>query len=279
MKSLSFDGLVGLYEETRSFDRRCFEAALRFLSAAFPASAYPVWFEPGVGTGRIAVPLAQSGYRVVGADISREMLGALKGRLEGSSTVLPARADATRLPFADGAFDAAVIVHLFYFVRGWQRAAREILRVVREKGAVILMHTGTGAEIPSINDRYMEICASLGSPVPELGVKSTREAVEYFLSLGCEAEWIRNRWRWTERVPVGKALEYVRRRAYSFTVFSAEEIHEKAAAILESEIGARFGAPDATVDVPNQIYLVVLRRRQPPAVGRGGPAVMAAGGI
>ena len=260
MESFSFNGLVASYDETRSFDKGCFDSALQYISNAFPVSAFPVLFEPGIGNGRIAVPLAQMGYRVVGADISDEMLNALKRRLEENSETLPVlfpRADITRLPFPDEVFDAAVAVHIFYFVRDWKRAVREILRVVRNGGAVILMHTGTGSEIPFVNRRYKEICASLGSPVPELGVKSNREAADYFQSLGCEAEWIQDRWRWISRIPVGKALEYIRNRAYSFTVFPSDSIHAVAVEILESELKGKFDAP---VEVPNQVYLVILRK-------------------
>jgi ubiquinone/menaquinone biosynthesis C-methylase UbiE len=259
MPSMPFDGLAGVYEETRTFDRGCFDAALRYLSAALPPAEYPLWIEPGVGTGRIAVPLAQTGYRIVGADISEEMLGVLKRRLGADSSVLPAMADAVRLPFADGVFDAAAAVHLFYFIRDWRRATREILRVVRCGGALVVMHTGSGAEIPSLNDRYKEVCASLGSPVTELGVKSTREVVEYCESLGFTAEWIRDQWRWISRIPAARALEYVRRRAYSFTVFTPEDIHAKAVAVLESELDAS----DAVVDVPNQVSLVIVCKPQP----------------
>ncbi len=263
MKSLSFDGLVALYDESRSFDEGCFVSALQYISAAFPVSDFPVFFEPGIGSGRIAVPLAQLGYRVVGADISDEMLGALKRRLEQNSKMPPvvlSRADVARLPFPDSLFNAAIVVHFFYFLPDWKNAVREILRVVRKQGVIVLMHTGTGAEVPFLNDRYREICASLGSPIPELGVKSTREAVEYSQTLGCDAEWIKDRWQWISRIPIGKALEYIKNRAYSFTVFPSDSTHATAVQILESELADKFDKPGTVVEVPNQIYLVILRR-------------------
>jgi predicted TPR repeat methyltransferase len=77
MKSLSFDNMVRLYDETRIFDEECFESALDYMVERFPPRAFPNVLEPGIGTGRIAIPLAERGYRVTGVDISEEMLAFL----------------------------------------------------------------------------------------------------------------------------------------------------------------------------------------------------------
>ena len=49
--SLPFDGLVKLYDETRTFDARCFEAALDFLAERFPVGSHPAVFERRTGPG------------------------------------------------------------------------------------------------------------------------------------------------------------------------------------------------------------------------------------
>jgi len=263
MKSLSFDGLAGLYNETRSYDSKCFDSALNYIATTFPVNTFSTLLEPGIGNGRIAIPFAQLGYQVVGVDISEEMLSVLQKNLQQNTSKLPItfqRADITQLPFSNGAFDMAVVVHLFYFIRDWKRAVNEILRVIRKKGSVILMHTGTGTEIPFLNERYKELCASLNSPIPAIGVKGTREVVDYFCSLGCKAEWIRDRWQWTSRIQLGKALGYIKHRAYSFTVFASDVIHAQVTDKLEAELKLKFGSLDTIIEIPNQIYLVVLNK-------------------
>jgi len=258
---LSFDGLVELYDETRIYDPGCFGAALEAIVGRFPPAMFGRLLEPGIGTGRIAIPLAERGYRVTGVDISEEMLLALQRRLATLRRSLPvcsSKADATRLPFADGVFDLAVAVHFFYFIAEWRRAARELLRVVRGDGAIILLHTGTGMEIPEFNERYKALCEEQGCPIAASGVRSTAEVVAYYEGLGCAAEWLRDRWRWTARVPLGRALGYMSRRAYSFTAVAPEDVHRAAMGRLAQEARATYGSLAAEVEVPNQVYVVVV---------------------
>jgi ubiquinone/menaquinone biosynthesis C-methylase UbiE len=173
--------MVALYDETRTFDQGCFDAALDFLVTRFPPQHFCGVLEPGVGTGRIAIPLTARGYRVTGVDISCEMLSLLRER---SADVAVQQADTTRLPFVNAAFDLAIAVHLFYFIAQWKLAVDEILRVIRPGGAAVLMHTGMGAEVPFLNQRYKALCAERGCPIEPIGVRSTKEVVEYLKGLG-----------------------------------------------------------------------------------------------
>jgi ubiquinone/menaquinone biosynthesis C-methylase UbiE len=264
MKSMSFDSMVELYDETRVFDGDCFDAALGWLVQRFPPQLFEHVLEPGIGTGRIAIPLAERGYRVTGMDISGEMLALLQRTLARSGHPGPIsfqRADTTRLPFPDAAFDMAIAVHLFYFIPQWKRAVDEILRVVRDEGLLVLMHTGTGLEIPFLNERYKELCAESGCAIKSLGVESTREVVQYLVGLGCHAEWIRERWQWTARIRLDVALDYVKSRAYSFTTVAPDDVHATVIEQLESELQRRFGGLASEVKIPNQVYLVLVSRR------------------
>lgn len=264
MNSVSFDSMVELYDETRVFDRGRFDSAVDFLVERFPPRSFRDVFESGIGTGRIALPLAERGYRVTGVDLSKGMLVFLRKRLARSGRpprVFCQRANATRLPFRDAVFDMGLAVHLFYFVPDWREAADELLRVVRSDGPVVLMHTGSGAEIPFLNERYKELCAELGCSTEEIGVQSTKEVMEYYTDLGCRAERIRDRWQWTSCIRLDKALAYMRARAYSFTANAREDVHSMAVERLESELQRRFDGLTTEVEVPNQVYLVVILRQ------------------
>lgn len=263
MTSLSFDSMAEVYDETRTFDKDCFYAVLDYLQERFPPERYNSILEPGVGTGRIAAPLAERGYKVTGVDISDKMLAVLQEKLAGSGQSLQIsfrKADVLKLPFPDEAFNMAVVVHLFHQIKEWKRAVNEVFRVLRFDAPLVLMQTGVGAEIPFLNDRYMEICAGQGFPIEYIGVKSTRELVGYCESLGCSVEWIRDRWQWTAHNIIDRALNYMKSRAFSFTTFAPEEIHLKAIERLESELKSQFGSLAAEVDIPSQIYLVVVTR-------------------
>jgi ubiquinone/menaquinone biosynthesis C-methylase UbiE len=262
-ETLSFDPIVDLYDETRIFDADCFRAALDELVARFPPVAYNKLLEPGIGTGRIALPLAGVGYNVTGVDISANMLALLQKRRAQSAAALPVccqRANVMGLPFADAAFDIAVAVHLFYFIRGWKQAADELLRVVRCDGPVILMHTGMGAEVPLLNQRYKALCAEQGFDIPTLGVASTRDVVVHYERAGCRVAWVRDRWQWTSHLRLDKALDYIAARVYSFTMFAPDAVHRAAVERLAAALEAQYGTLNTVVEVPNQVnFAIVLR--------------------
>ncbi len=85
------------------------------------------------GTGRLLRPLALAGHRVVGADVSCEMMRAAEGA--GSPRDLGrVQADAEQLPFADDAFDAVVSLRFLFHVDVPEvrvRVLREMARVAR----------------------------------------------------------------------------------------------------------------------------------------------------
>lgn len=256
---MSFDRMVKLYEETRVFDLASFNSALDFLVEKFPPKIFRKLFEPGIGTGRIAIPLAERGYHVTGIDISQEMLEYLDSRLgtrKDALSIFYRRADVTELPFSDMSFDIVIAIHLFYFIKEWKQAVNEILRTLKTNGKLVLMHTGTGAEIPSLNQRYRELCAIKGYQVQDVGVKSTREVIGYLTEIGCDTEITRDRWQWTQNVYLDKAIEYMRSRAYSFTIVTPDDVHLSVIETLASELKQQYGTLGIEIEVPNQIYFV-----------------------
>jgi glycogen synthase len=87
----------------------------------------------GGGYGRLAGPLSQ-GHDVVLSDVSPEMLAEASERWPGLEVV---EADARRLPFADGDFDAVLAIDLFPHLPQLEQGLRELVRVVRPEGEVI----------------------------------------------------------------------------------------------------------------------------------------------
>ncbi len=261
MESLSFDGLTALYDQTRTFDPLCLGKALDWLEDHFPPTQSRTILEPGIGTGRIALPLMERGYRVTGLDISEEMLSvcAAQSQQSGYSDRLRClRADATRLPFSEREFDLCMAVHLFYFIPEWRRALREMLRVLKPGGVLILLHTGFGAEVPHLNTRYRELAQNQDYDFSVYGVRSTTEVVDYATSLGCTSERIEEQsWKWVARLRQRDALDYLASRTYSFTKDVPEVVHQNVMDSLRREADAA-GGMDAIIEVPNRISIVVL---------------------
>jgi ubiquinone/menaquinone biosynthesis C-methylase UbiE len=263
MKLFSFDTMVHLYEETRVCHPVYLKAALDDLAYRFPPLTFRNVFEPGIGTGRIAVPLAHRGYHLTGVDISPRMLALLRRRLarSGKSVYISiCEADASYLPFPDNTFDMSVAVHLFYFVNDWEKAAYEMLRVVKPGHPLILMHTGTGMEVPYLNQRYKELCTEYGHNIAVTGVSTTAEVVAYFKTHGCEISPERKHWEWTSRIKLENALDYLKSRAYSFTISAPDNVHHTVIEHLIWEIQQKYGSLANRVNVPNRIYYMVVTR-------------------
>jgi ubiquinone/menaquinone biosynthesis C-methylase UbiE len=91
----------------------------------------------GVGTGRYAASVARTGAWVVGVDGAAGMLAVARSRTDVDTVVL-VRADAARLPFRDGAFDAVLAVTSLCFTADPGRVLTEAARVLRPGGRLVL---------------------------------------------------------------------------------------------------------------------------------------------
>lgn len=87
----------------------------------------------GGGTGRLAARAVARGARAAVADASGAMLARAKDK--GLPTL---RARAERLPLADGSLDRVAVVDAFHHMEDLPAVAREIARVLRPGGRVVL---------------------------------------------------------------------------------------------------------------------------------------------
>jgi demethylmenaquinone methyltransferase / 2-methoxy-6-polyprenyl-1,4-benzoquinol methylase len=90
------------------------------------------------GTGVSTVEIARGGARAVACDFSLGMLRAGRGNRRRRDAVPFVGGDATRLPFATGAFDAATISFGLRNVSDVPLALRELARVVRPGGRLVV---------------------------------------------------------------------------------------------------------------------------------------------
>lgn len=95
--------------------------------------------EVGIGTGA-NLDLYPPGIQLTGIDISAKMLARARRRAArlGSHARLQ-QADVEQLPFADATFDAVVATWVFCAVADPLRGLREVRRVVRPDGQVLLL--------------------------------------------------------------------------------------------------------------------------------------------
>jgi SAM-dependent methyltransferase len=154
----------------------------RCLAGEFGSGAQVL--EPGVGTGRIALPLIAAGCRVTGVDLSAEMLAALAGQAhEGLQLV---RGDITRLPFQANAFDGAVCVHVLHLVDS-QTVLTQLLHLVRPGGTLILGRdlVDPASFAGQLRNTFRQAVVDLGEGIDF--PTGARGLVQQALTLGAEA--------------------------------------------------------------------------------------------
>ncbi|MGI0149183.1 MAG: class I SAM-dependent methyltransferase, partial [Thermoplasmata archaeon] len=177
MAGISFDRAAETYDVTRGLPPPIMDASVDALARVLVGGRV---LEVGVGTGRFALPLQDRGIRVVGLDISRNMIA--KARAKGGRDLL--LGSATQIPFVDRAFDTTMAIHLLHLIRDWRRALREIARVTTGRFVTLLETITTrpvGGEAPPPGHgpgevyhpirRYEEIAARWGYRHEHPGVR------------------------------------------------------------------------------------------------------------
>jgi ubiquinone/menaquinone biosynthesis C-methylase UbiE len=139
--AVSFDRAAGYYDATRGLPDEVIEVVIDVLAAEAAGKGRCV--EIGVGTGRIALPLARRGVTLIGADIAEAMLRRL---VHNAGERLPfplLRADSTVLPLAGGSVGAVVASHVLHLIPDWEAAVDEAVRVLRPGGPLLVDFGGT----------------------------------------------------------------------------------------------------------------------------------------
>ena len=180
--SVSFDQAAGYYDRTRAVADDIMAQLIPLLVAELPRGE--TCLEVGIGTGRIALPITEAGVRVVGIDLSREMLRKLREKGDGGPPV--AVADATRLPFAADTFGSAIASHVFHLIPGWRTAIDEITRVVRP-GGVMLVSRGGRNRSPWLEQVTRHFFVEAGDPPWPPGASSIDEVDALMRERGVEA--------------------------------------------------------------------------------------------
>lgn len=148
-----FDGVARRYDLTNTVlslgQDRYWRRATRSALAAGPGQRV---LDLAAGTAVSTVELKKSGAWCVAADFSVGMLAAGAGR-----DVPKVAGDATRLPFGDGVFDAVTISFGLRNVVDTQLALREMARVTRPGGRLVVCEfsTPTNAPFATVYKEYL----------------------------------------------------------------------------------------------------------------------------
>lgn len=249
-ESVSFDRVADRYDQTRGYPEGVPERIAEALIAAGNVPPGGAMLEIGIGTGRIALPLLARGVNVTGVDISakmterlREKYAAERSARDGASwgRLTVELADMTALPFADGAFDATVAVHVLHLVPAWQRALDEALRVTRRGGALLLgWDTLQSTSLHRVKDEWQRIVRELGFPLRRVGAQDSSAVLDELRARGLAVEErIATTWTFEERPR--EELESVTKREWSMAWLVPDDIFSASARRLEAWAQAEYG--------------------------------------
>lgn len=98
------------------------------------------------GTGNLTIPAARAGAQVTGVDIAPNLVAQAKARAADESLSISFDVgDAEQLPYESNSFDTAVAMFGAMFAARPERAASELLRVIRPGGRIAMANwTPTG---------------------------------------------------------------------------------------------------------------------------------------
>lgn len=143
MSAITFDGEAARSLEATYLAPDMVAQRARVLDLLAPRRGERI-LDVGVGPGLLAYDLARltgPEGRVVGLDVSADMLAIARERLKHLPQAECIQGDAVQLALPDQAFDAAVSTQVYEYVPDMPRALDELRRVLRPGGRAVILDT------------------------------------------------------------------------------------------------------------------------------------------
>lgn len=223
---ISFDQVANIYDKTRELPPNIMKQVIE--AFAREIEGYKTVLDLGVGTGRFAKPLQEQGFRIIGIDISREMLRKAQDKRTDNLLL----GEACQLPFKDSAFQIALCIHILHLISDWKVALGEICRVTTEELASI-----THTRMNPISEAYEKMLRKRGYDLRRLGIGESE--------LQNLAKPVKSIFIASHEYGVNKRLDYLRQRASSRQWRIPEEVNKQ----VVQELTKRFVGQKYSQDI------------------------------
>ncbi len=263
--SVAFDRAAVFYDRTRGFPSGVDLEVARGICRLASLRPRDQLLELGIGTGRLALPLAQTGLSVWGIDLSRPMLEVL-GTKPGGRHIPVVEGDITALPFATARFEAVLAVHVLHLVAAWRQALQEAARVLKPAGAFLLGwggHADPGSPMGEVRERWRAAVIARGGSVERPGEHDPRRVIATLEGMGFRLAAEEDIASWTTWTSLAEVLHTIEERVFSDAWAVPESIHQAALQEVRRwlrEIGAELEKP---LQQQHTFHLAVLRRPVP----------------
>jgi SAM-dependent methyltransferase len=265
-----FSPIAARYDATRDMPERfllaCYDRLLE--RGLFPGRGRVL--DAGCGTGQVSLPLAARGYEIRGLDISAAMVAIAGAKLSPEWRASYGVGDVRRIAEPDGSFDAAVVSKLFQHIEDWQKACRELIRVVRP-GSPIVQINERGFFGNAVRRYFSKRADELGFTGRFLGLNPSLGAAAsgFMRAEGCEVVAVDMAdLGWRSRISHGEALEQIRDGLYAEFWYLPADVHSR----LVSDTIAWVDAQPQGLETVEELrpYLQVEVFRTPAAAGASG---------
>lgn len=171
VRSVNFDRAAEFYDATRDAGDEIVTWTVGLLEREFAGRGRAL--EIGVGTGAVALPLADRGVELVGMDVSTAMMAKLVAKAGGRAPFPLVQGDATQIPMRDGAVSGAYARHVLHLIADWRAVVAELCRVVGR--GVVLIDVGGDA-----SDAWLQLwdAMELGPQADPVGLDVARDGVD-----------------------------------------------------------------------------------------------------
>jgi ubiquinone/menaquinone biosynthesis C-methylase UbiE len=247
MASVAFDRAASFYDETRGFPPGVETPVAALIAQAGNLNNASHVLEIGVGTGRIGLPVSTHIGAYYGIDLAVPMLNQLRTKQRGEPLYV-AQADATRLPFADDTFDAAISVHVLHLIPNWQAAVAEIARVLRP-GAPLLLCWNAGDEHPQVK----KLWDAWNNAIPlerrtQVGAKADQDPL-FLIGEGWRKQGVEQIHEFAVNFIPQRHLDRLRSRVWSRLWHLTDEELNAGVAAVEAAISEQFSNP--SIEIPH----------------------------
>lgn len=267
----SFDGRVALsYDEVRAHPPEVSHSVAAVIAAEVGPNARIL--EPGVGTGRIALPLVAAGCKVVGADISAPMLTALAEKSQTSPGQLDLiRCDLAKLPLVPGSFDAIVCVHVLHLIADWQNLLHRLVALLKPGGIMILGRDwiDPASFAGQIRNEFRRAVVELSETI--VSPPGARGFVAALIELGMQAEADgaeRTAAEWQTQLAPGQVLDEIRSKNDAESWVLPDELLGRVMERLDELAAKTWPDTDEPQPVKRRFVYSVLRAPRPIEAGQ-----------
>lgn len=248
----NFDRAAQFYDNTRGFPAGEEIPIAQLLVRAGNLNTSSQILEVGIGTGRVAVPIAPYVKSIHGVDISARMMQKIYEK-QPAGQIYPIQANAIELPYTNNCFDIVLLVHILHLVPDINQVIDEIDRVLKLDGKILNCWNS--------DDKTFQHLRKVWSIFSDTDTKQRWQQVTTIFD---DRGWQRIPEKFThtfihKRVPA-QFLEKFRNRVWSSTWKLTDEQIENAYQEMATIIKNSYDEPTKPINVSHTFHATVYTR-------------------